>query len=295
MTSIGLQRIDDGNRGGWRDPRWALAGLWILVALVYLPGLGGGYVFDDYSNIVHNASLHVTTHSSWGQWLAAMFSSPASELQRPLAMLSFAINHALTGLDPYWMKLTNVGIHLLNTGLVYGLAGGILQAADRRASTDDILRRKRIALWIAAAWALNPINLMAVLFIVQRMESLSHTFVFAGLWMYMAGRMRLEAGRGGWPLLFGGLVGGTLIGTLAKESAVLLPLYALALEWSLLDFTREGKRDRRLLTSFVFLLLVPGLAGMAWKAPVLLSPGAWTWRDFGPLERLLTESRVLVD
>jgi hypothetical protein len=295
MTGIGLQRIDDGSRGGWRDPRWALAGLWILVALVYLPGLGGGYVFDDYSNIVHNASVHVTTHSSWGQWLAAMFSSPASELQRPLAMLSFAINHALTGLDPYWMKLTNVGIHLLNTGLVYGLAGGILQAADRRASTDDIFRRKRIALWIAAAWALNPINLMAVLFIVQRMESLSHTFVFAGLWMYMAGRMRLEAGRGGWPLLFGGLVGGTLIGTLAKESAVLLPLYALALEWSLLDFTREGKRDRRLLTSFVFLLLVPGLAGMAWKAPVLLSPGAWTWRDFGPLERLLTESRVLVD
>lgn len=269
--------------------------LCVVVALCYWPGLNGGFVFDDFPNIVGNNALHVSLHSTASQWLAAIFSSPASELQRPLAMLSFAINHALTGLDPYWMKLTNVGIHLLNTGLVYGLAGGLLQAADRRAPMGDVLRRKRIALWIAAAWALNPINLMAVLFVVQRMESLSHTFVFAGLWMYMAGRMRLDAGRSGWPLLFGGLVGGTLVGTFAKESAVLLPLYALLLEWSLLDFTREGKRDRRLLTTFVFLLLVPGLIGMAWKAPMLLSPSAWTWRSFSLPERLLTESRVLVD
>src|SRR5688500_13964670 len=81
--------------------------LLVLVALVYWPGLGGGFVFDDYPNIVQNGALHVTWASTWLEWLAAVFSSPASELQRPLAMLTFAINHALTGLDPYWMKLTN--------------------------------------------------------------------------------------------------------------------------------------------------------------------------------------------
>jgi len=264
------------------------------VVAVYWPGLGGGFIFDDFPNIVSNQALHVTFASGWRAWLAAVMSSPASELQRPLAMATFALNVALMGVDPYWMKLTNVGIHALNAWLVYGLVARLLQAA-RLPSDGNPVRRQRIALWVAAAWALNPINLMAVLFIVQRMESLSHTFVFAGLWLYMIGRDRLGEGARGWAILVGGLVAGTLLGTLAKESAVLLPVYALLVEWALLGFLHQGKRDRRLLVVFVLLLVVPGLAGMAWKAPALLSPSAWAWRAFGPVERLLTEGRVLLD
>ena len=274
--------------------RWLLAACLLMVFVVYWPGLGGGFIFDDFPNIVTNQTLHVSFASGWHAWLAAIMSSPASELQRPLAMATFALNIALTGFDPYWMKLTNVAIHGINTLLVYGLVARLLQAA-KLPSDDDPIRRKRIALWVAAAWALNPINLMAVLFIVQRMESLSHTFVFAGLWLYLLGRDRLDEGKRGWALLLGGLVAGTLLGTLAKESAVLLPVYALLIEWALLGFLHRGKRDRRLLVVFLLLLVVPGLAGMAWKAPGLLSPAAWAWRSFGPIERLLTEGRVLVD
>jgi hypothetical protein len=79
-------------------------------------------------------------NASWSQWLAAMFSSPASDLQRPLAMLSFAINHALTGLDPYWMKLTNLGIHLLNTWLVFLLGRRVLRAAAVNATDGNTTR-----------------------------------------------------------------------------------------------------------------------------------------------------------
>ena len=125
---------------------------------MYLPGLHGGYVFDDYPNIVDNTVLHVTAGASAGEWLAAAFASPSDVLVRPLAMLSFAANHALTGLDPYWMKLTNLAIHLLNTVLVFGLVRALLGAMPSRdASRVDIERR---ALWVAAAWSLVPINLM---------------------------------------------------------------------------------------------------------------------------------------
>lgn len=275
-------------------PAWLpLLALCVVVAACYSPGLTGGFAFDDFPNIVTNAALHVSWHSNGSQWLAAVFSSPSSELQRPLAMLSFAVNHALSGLDPYWMKLTNVGIHVLNTALVYGLARSLLQVTGPDAG--EPLRPRWIALWISAAWALNPINLMAVLFVVQRMESLSHTFVLAGLWMYLHGRNRLRQGRSGWGLVLCGLIGGTVVGTLAKESAVLLPLYAVLLEWALLRF-RDGRRlDRRLLVTFALCLLLPGVIAIAWKVPALLSMGAWTWRDFGPVQRLLTEARVLVD
>lgn len=267
----------------------------LVVSLVYWPGLGGGYVFDDFPNIVDNTALHLQANASWRQWLAAMFSSPASELQRPLAMLSFAINHALTGLDPYWMKLTNVGIHLFNTILVFGLARQLLRAAPAPRHGQSF-NPDWAALWIAAAWALNPINLMAVLFVVQRMESLSHTFVFAGLWLYMVARVRLIATGTGWLPLLGGLIAGTALGVLSKESAVLLPVYALALEWSLFRFSGLGGRtDRRLVAVFGVVLVAPAMIGLAWLLPTVMQASAYARRSFTLGERLLTEGRVLLD
>jgi len=281
---------------GWQRYQFlALPVLWLLVALVYWPGLGGGYVFDDFSNIVDNIPLHVTSDATWSQWLAAMFSSPSSELQRPLAMLSFAINHALTGLDPYWMKLTNIGIHVVNSWLVYGLIRRVLQAAERDAPHGRS-HQDRIALWVTAAWALNPINLMAVLFVVQRMESLCHTFVFAGLWLYLVGRWQLLTTGRGWGTVLTALVAGTLLGVTVKESAVLLPVYALALECTLLGFASHRQAlDRRLQAMFALVLLLPAVVGVGWLLPKVLAPSAYTGRAFSMGERLLTESRVVLD
>ncbi|TAK40072.1 MAG: hypothetical protein EPO30_00395 [Lysobacteraceae bacterium] len=268
-----------------------LLGLIGVVVLAYFPGLHGGFVFDDYPNIVDNLALHVRFDSGWHAWLAAIFSSPSSELLRPLAMLSFAVNHALTGLDPYWMKLTNLGIHLLNTVLVFVVVRRLLHAGGRR----DTSSATGVALWISAAWALNPINLMAVLLVVQRMESLCHAFVFAGLWLYLAGRERLHNEGRGWPMLIAGIVGATFLGALVKESALLLPVYALAIEWILLQFATKGhETDRRLLVLFGVLAL-PAIIWLAWLLPGLLSGAAYAGRDFSLSERLLTEGRVLID
>jgi hypothetical protein len=147
----------------------------------------------------------------------------------------------------------------------------------------------------AAAWALHPINLMAVLFVVQRMESLSHTFVFAGLWLYLDGRQRQIAGRrGGWVSILAGLVGATGLGALAKESAVLLPLYAFLLEWCLPGL-RGFRRDPRLAWLFACVLLLPALLGGGWLLYRASSPTAFSYRDFTLGERLLTEGRVVMD
>lgn len=273
-------------------PSVMLLGLLCIVALSYGAGLHGGYVFDDYPNIVDNARLHVGLTSGWNDWLAAAFSSPSSDLQRPLAMLTFAANHAISGLDPYWMKVTNLGIHLVNTLLVFGLVRALLRASGQR----DPSRTYRLSLWITAAWALNPINLMSVLFVVQRMESLSHVFVFSGLWLYLVGRERLRIDGEGWVLAGAGIAGGTALGVLGKESAVLLPVYALALEWGLLRFATKGHaRDRRLLLFYAAVLVLPAIAGAAWLFPSVMSGTAYAGRDFTMGERLLTETRVVLD
>lgn len=270
----------------------ALLGLLVCIAAVYAGGLAGGFVFDDYPNIVDNAALHISWNSDWHAWLAAAFSSPSQELVRPLAMLSFAFNHATFGLDPWWMKLTNVAVHLLNTCLAYALARRLFAAAY----AVDAARCDRIALWVAAIWALNPINLMAILFVVQRMESLSHTFVFLGLCLYMDGRQHLIAQGKGWTRLLTGLVGCTAMGLTVKESAALLPLYALCIEWILFGFRGfDGRRDWRLWVMYLPGLVLPGLLGMAWLLPGLLRGGHYPGRDFGLVERLMTESRAVMD
>lgn len=276
-------------------PLMAIA-LLASVALVYWPGSGGGFVFDDYPNIVDNVALHVTGLSR-NEWLAAIFSSPTSSLQRPLAMLTFAVNHYFTGLDPEPMKLTNIAIHMLNTLLVFGLCRAILStlAAPRTDQRSAALATDLASLLIAGFWGLHPINLMAVLFIVQRMESLSHTFVFIGLWMYVAGRVRQATGRSGWLLILGGLIPCTVLGLLAKESAALLPLYAFCLEFCLFRFrSDDGRVDRRLHALFVLVLWLPAFLGMLWLLPKTISANAYLSRDFSLVERLLTEPRVVL-
>ncbi len=272
----------------------SLLALLVITALVYWPGLGGGYTFDDYPNIVDNTALHVT-RLVWNDWLAAMLSSPASALQRPLAMLTFAINHYVTGLDPRPMKLTNIAIHLFNMLLVFGLARAILRAV--LSPCDGQARRiEWIALFVCASWALAPINLMGVLYIVQRMESLCHAFVFAGLWMYVVGRTRQRDARRGWGPILLGLVGCTTLGLLCKESAALLPLYAVCVEACVFDFRNDtGRRDPRLFGLFAIVLVLPGIAGLAWLLPRSLDPAAYLGRDFTLGQRLLTELRVVLD
>jgi hypothetical protein len=267
--------------------------LGLIVVAVYWPGLGGAWVFDDFSNIVDNTSLRVTWSSSWEQWRDAALSSPSRDLPRPLAMLSFAANHALHGLDPFAMKLTNVLIHALNAALVYGMVRALMQMPALRSVPDR--SRKAVALWAAAAWALNPINLMAVLFVVQRMESLSHTFVFAGLWIYLDGRLRVHDTGRGWLRMMVGIVGGTGLGVLVKESALLLPLYAGLVEWLLVDGAGRVGERRKLRVAFTIVLGLPALLAMARWFPRVFDPAAFTGRDFTLIERLLTEMRVLVD
>ena len=266
-----------------------------VTAMAYWPGLGGGFTFDDYQNIVENPALRVS-QLDWQDWLAAAFSSPASALQRPLAMVSFAANHFFTGLDPWPMKLTNLVIHLLNTLLVFGLVRSVFGAVVAGQDPSHARQPERVALFTATIWALNPINLMAVLFIVQRMEGLSHTFVFLGLWLYVLGRIRQQDGRSGWGLILIGLVPCPALGLLAKESAVLLPLYAFCLELFIFRFRgADAQRDRRIALLFTVLLLLPALIALAWLLPHAMRPGAFSSRTFTLAERLMTEPRVVMD
>lgn len=257
---------------------WALLVIAVVVtAVVYWPGLTGGWVFDDYPNIVDNAAIHITRgNSTLAAWVSSAISSPSSFLHRPLASLTFSLNWYFGGGDPRPFKVTNIVIHLINGVLVFVMLRSLLRllalrGASPRAKRDplpaegdellphsngrgiegdgspaiDGAAATRLALIVSAAWLLLPINLMAVLYVVQRMESLCQIFVLAGLWAYLHGRwMMLSADnsgrdRRGFALAASGILLGTVLGLTSKETAVLLPVFAFLAEWIVIGFGRN--------------------------------------------------------
>jgi protein O-mannosyl-transferase len=310
MISAALKtRFEWLRRPGW----WLLWAGVVLCAAIYWPGLSGGYLFDDYPNIVENTAVH-PTNWTLPSLINAALSSPSSEFKRPLASLTFAANYLLTGSAPYGMKLTNLIFHLLNGLLAFLLARALILLAGAQAQ-ENKKRAEINAALIACGWMLLPINLTGVLYLVQRMESLANLFVLVGLIGYVAGRRRMQLDTltrtdaftwKGYTLCIVSITIPAALGALAKETAVMLPLYAFLIEWLLLGFrtltpfdiangANSGRRDNRIVILFLIVLALPTIVGLAWLIPWLLNPNTWATRDFTLGTRLLSESRIVVD
>ena len=261
----------------------------IATAAVYWPGRTGGWAFDDYPNIVDNAAIHITRgHSTLVAWVNSVLSSPSSFLHRPLASLTFSLNWYYGGGDPWPFKITNIAIHLINGVLVFCMLRALLRFLTLRSTTEgkgfpviEEPAATRLALVVSTAWLLLPINLMAVLYVVQRMESLCQIFVLAGLWAYLHGRwMMLTApdarrDRRGFALAVSGIVLGTVLGLTSKETAVLLPVFAFLAEWIVIGFGRNPHpRNAQP-------LVIPGLPEGQNPGSVVSSAGDYEETDSG--------------
>lgn len=273
---------------------WMLAAL-LATAAAYAPGVSGGFLFDDFPNIVDNDGVHVTTWSA-PALLNAALSSPSSEFKRPLASLSFAMNYLLGGADPAGMKVTNIIIHLLN-GLV---AFTLLRLLSAGAIREPSRRDGALAGVAASLWLVMPINLTAVLYVVQRMESLANLFVLLALLGYVIGRREMMLSGRGIALAATSIVVGSVLGLLSKETAILTPLYAAIIESILFRGKAKAsagtsRLSRAVLALFLVVLVLPFIAGVVLVIPSLFAPATWAPRSFTMPERLLSECRIVAD
>jgi hypothetical protein len=272
-----------------------LLALLVVTFLLYIPGLRGDFIFDDHINIVTNSNVHLTD-LTWSSVVTTLKSGMASTLSRPLSMLSFGINHYFSGLDPAAFKLTNVFIHLACTIGVYLLSRELLNIA-LKPGTEGQRRLQLLSLFIAACWALHPLNVSSVLFIVQRMTLLSSLTVIFALVLYCRFRQNDTASSRRAIFTFATICMLLVIGILFKESAALLVLFILTIELFLLHFNAAAVGQRLFLRLyFIFLLIIPAIFVMAVLA---VAPkeilGSYEIRDFTMWERLLTECRILWD
>ncbi|GAB3729355.1 hypothetical protein GCM10028862_07700 [Luteimonas pelagia] len=276
-----------------RLPLAAFAVLLALAWLAYLPGLSGGFLFDDLINL--DALGRQGAIDDWPAFWRYLTSGTADPTGRPLSLLSFLLDARDWPADPRPFLRTNVLLHLLNGALLFALLRRLGRHVDGPGARTDWA-----AVLGAAAWLLHPLLVSTTLYIVQREAMLPATCVLAGLLAYVHGR-RLHAARprAGVAWMVAGIGLGTLLGVLAKANGSLLPLLALVLEATVL---RAGDGDdapataRRLRGWQLVLLWLPTLLLAVYLARfALMLHDPIDVRSWTVAERLMTQPRVLLD
>ncbi|MHC9087018.1 hypothetical protein ACYX7E_18555 [Luteimonas sp. RIT-PG2_3] len=266
----------------------ALAGLSLIVAAYWL-GLSGGFVFDDYPNIVSQGKVHLAGFSWRGLWDAAFAYHPGGGLPRPISNATFALNYWADGLNPIGYKWTNLLIHLVNYVLLGAWLRQVLLVTGITPRHAEITAGA-----IALLWAIHPLQVSSVLYVVQRMELLCLTFMLASLLAYTSARTAQikEAHYGLGALLAALLFAGLAFAT--KETGALTALYGLALEWLVF----RGRAASPAWSRFWKLAMIVGAlafaAAFAWLTiRTYSSPTTYSMRDYGPNERLLSQLQIV--
>lgn len=272
-----------------------------LILLASYPGWNGQFWFDDNSNILNNTSLLIQEFNFQSFWTASL-SGPASKTGRPISMLSFALNNYWHGFEPYYYKLTNTIIHILNALLFFRLGYILIKTiplgTKSHISTHHILWLSFI---ISLIWAISPINISSSLYIVQRMTELATFFSILGCLLYLHVRTEHEYHiryQISFFIIFFLLL---LMATLSKENGVLLIPLALLIEL-LLQIKQTNTSSNSKLRNPVFfrlivysLFLIPVIIVFLY---LILQPdwliNSYSERSFTLAERLLSQFRILV-
>lgn len=255
--------------------------LLVFIAVIYYPALDSPFVFDDMPNIVLNTALHPHSLAELGQVLDSHVSG-----NRPLALLSFALNYLFFGFDARSYHLVNILIHMANTILLYTILR-ILPAGKTPESHGKIHLRQTTAFWAAALWAVHPVQTQAVTYIVQRMTAMAAFFYLAAITIFLFWQVKYR---------LAGKTAATLIlicfalGLACKEIVITLPFSLLFLDWICI---RRRFTDQHL--KILLFLLIAGLAFCLYYYrgvfPCLTS--TYPDRNFSPLQRVMTEWRII--
>jgi hypothetical protein len=259
----------------------------IVTVIVYWAGLDGPFLLDDLANL---GPVQQWAHGR-ASWHEAVFGNYSGALGRPVSMASFLLTAGPLGNDPFTFKLGNLLTHLACGWLVWQVTRRVLALDSRLSAHADM-----VAVAIASVWLLHPLHASTVLYAVQRMAQLSTLFTLGSILVYLDARQQLSSGNSKAAVLklffwFPALL---VAGLLSKENAAVAPGLCAVFE---VAYYRRDERNKRILGAFYALFLaIPALLAAIVFALFPERPlGGYAVLDFGPTERLLTQSRVLMD
>ena len=185
--------------------------LGLLVGVSYIPAaLWGGFVWDD-RGITESTAIHEPS-GLWRIWL-----SPRDVLRWeahywPVVYTTFWLEHKLWGVIPLGYHVVNVVLHFVNTVLLRRLLGCLAVSG---------------AWVVAAVFAVHPVHVESVAWVIERKDLLSTLFYLAACltWVRFGAAPRVGSGR--YLLTLALFVGGLL----CKSIVVTLPAALVLWPW----------------------------------------------------------------
>lgn len=259
----------------------------ILLVAVYGNSLDCSWQFDDFQNIVENQRIQVKEWT-WNAIFGIIQEQHARTMFRPLAYLSFAVNHTIGGLDPFNYHVTNLLIHYLTTLFLFAFIHRTLNLplmSGRYAEKSYL-----IALLATVFWAIHPVHVSAVTYVVQRMASMATFFYILAMYFYLLARSETGRMKQAALFIFCAFAGLLSIGT--KENTAMLPVSLFFYELLLLKGTDARGAVKK--TGMVLIAMLPVIAAFFLFTDFSSVLRDYEMRPFTLAERLLTEPRVIL-
>ena len=261
--------------------------LLIILILIYSNSFYGEWHFDDFNNIVDNPYIKMKSFS-WSAIKHCIYGLDQTKPSRPLSYLSFALNHQFGGLDVFGYHVVNFIIHYFSSIFLFLFIYNTLKLPRLTDQYKNIAYP--IALLATFFWAVNPVMVTSVTYIVQRMSSMAGFFYITSMYFYLKGRTSKKPT---YSILFFILcITSGLAAILSKENAAMLPVSIFLFDLFLIQgITRQNViKYTKIALLPVFVILIAGFIYVDFSNIL----NDYKIRDFTMGERLLTEPRVIL-
>jgi hypothetical protein len=179
------------------------------VVLSFLPCLKAGFLnWDDDINILENTTVRSLDPANIGR----IFTQSVQKIYIPLTTLSYAVEYHFVGYRPFLFHATNLVLHVLNTLLVFLIAGRLGLTAGG-------------ALWAALLFGVHPMKVESVAWVTERKDVLYAFFYLAAMFNYLV-YLKNDSKR-----RYAVSIAAGLLSILSKPMALSLPLILFLLDW----------------------------------------------------------------
>lgn len=196
-----------------------LLGVWVVTLVAYMPTLGGGLLWDDHHLVpaAERAFLDALSLFRSSFWSEQDWASDG-QYYRPVVLLSLGLDAYIHGDNAAGFRLTNLVLHLVNVGLLFGCLSRVAQSV--KVPTAPVWLRGGAVFFLSTCFALHPRLAECVAWVSGRTDLLAGVLGFGALWVWGESAWR----RGCAALLL-------LLGLLSKEVAVASAAALLISEW----------------------------------------------------------------
>jgi tetratricopeptide (TPR) repeat protein len=175
----------------------------------------------------------------------------SSFLLRPVAYLSFRLNHLYGGFVPAGFRLVNISIHIGNALLLHQILSSVLRLRNDGSKPAP---RLAIPFFASLLFLVHPLQTQSVTYVAQRFTSFAAFFYLTTMLLYIQSRTaRRPTVR---TVCYGASIATLVLGLLTKESVLTLPVTLLLVDRILLQQPLK-ETVTRLLPHFACMGLVP--------------------------------------